>query len=147
RYAVGAQVTFAGIVYECRQAHTSVTGWEPPRALSLWQRPPPRGLSPWTTQTHYLVGSEVSFNGVVYRARQEHVSQVDWTPPVARSLWAPPNVAPTVTIVAPAAGSQHLPGTSIRLQANVVDPDGPSPFAGTVLWLSDVDGQRCTSAS
>jgi endoglucanase Acf2 len=35
-YAVGATVTYGGTRYQCRQAHTSLVGWEPPNALSLW---------------------------------------------------------------------------------------------------------------
>ncbi|ANZ38034.1 cellulose-binding protein [Lentzea guizhouensis] len=37
-YATGAQVTYGGSTYRCRQAHTSLTGWEPPNAASLWER-------------------------------------------------------------------------------------------------------------
>ncbi|MFS8096263.1 lytic polysaccharide monooxygenase [Lentzea alba] len=37
-YAVGATVTYGGSSYKCRQAHTSLTGWEPPNAASLWER-------------------------------------------------------------------------------------------------------------
>ncbi|WP_112268848.1 lytic polysaccharide monooxygenase [Lentzea terrae] len=37
-YAVGAQVTYGGAGYKCLQAHTSLTGWEPPNAASLWQK-------------------------------------------------------------------------------------------------------------
>ncbi|MGH3681701.1 MAG: S8 family serine peptidase [Natronosporangium sp.] len=36
-YPVGARVSFEGLVYECRQAHTSLPGWEPPNVLALWQ--------------------------------------------------------------------------------------------------------------
>jgi hypothetical protein len=35
-YAIGDVVTYKGIQYECRQAHTSQAGWEPPRVLALW---------------------------------------------------------------------------------------------------------------
>jgi chitin-binding protein len=35
-YAVGARVTYAGRTYQCRQAHTSLPGWEPSNALALW---------------------------------------------------------------------------------------------------------------
>ncbi|MEU4620307.1 glycosyl hydrolase [Actinoplanes sp. NPDC023801] len=35
-YTVGTVVTYSGVRYQCRQAHTSLTGWEPPNALSLW---------------------------------------------------------------------------------------------------------------
>jgi predicted carbohydrate-binding protein with CBM5 and CBM33 domain len=37
-YATGASVTYGGASYRCRQAHTSLTGWEPPNAASLWER-------------------------------------------------------------------------------------------------------------
>ncbi|WP_084964296.1 lytic polysaccharide monooxygenase [Thermoactinospora rubra] len=37
-YAVGATVTYGGATYRCRQAHTSLNGWEPPNAPALWQR-------------------------------------------------------------------------------------------------------------
>ena len=37
-YAVGAQVTYQGVLYQCRQAHTSLVTWEPPNTLrcGLW---------------------------------------------------------------------------------------------------------------
>jgi endoglucanase Acf2 len=35
-YAAGAVVTYNGVRYQCRQAHTSIAGWEPPNVLSLW---------------------------------------------------------------------------------------------------------------
>ncbi|ROS23665.1 glycosyl hydrolase family 18 protein [Cellulomonas sp. PhB150] len=35
-YGVGDVVTYAGKQYRCRQAHTSLTGWEPPNVLALW---------------------------------------------------------------------------------------------------------------
>jgi hypothetical protein len=37
-YSVGATVTYGGASYRCLQAHTSLVGWEPPNAPSLWQR-------------------------------------------------------------------------------------------------------------
>ncbi|GGP63193.1 lytic polysaccharide monooxygenase [Saccharothrix coeruleofusca] len=37
-YAVGSQVTYGGASYRCIQAHTSLTGWEPPNTPALWQR-------------------------------------------------------------------------------------------------------------
>ncbi len=36
-YAVGDTVTYNGVVYKCIQAHTSLTGWEPPNVPALWQ--------------------------------------------------------------------------------------------------------------
>ncbi|HEX7309203.1 lytic polysaccharide monooxygenase [Lentzea sp.] len=37
-YATGAQVSYGGSNYRCRQAHTSLTGWEPPNVPALWER-------------------------------------------------------------------------------------------------------------
>lgn len=39
-YGIGDRVTYAGHVYQCRQAHTSLAGWEPPNAPALWQELP-----------------------------------------------------------------------------------------------------------
>jgi chitinase len=36
-YAVGNLVTYGGQTYECLQAHTSLTGWEPPNVPALWK--------------------------------------------------------------------------------------------------------------
>lgn len=36
-YAVGDMVTYGGQTYKCRQAHTSLVGWEPPIVPALWQ--------------------------------------------------------------------------------------------------------------
>lgn len=36
-YAAGTLVTYNGVVYECRQAHTSLQGWEPPVTPALWR--------------------------------------------------------------------------------------------------------------
>lgn len=35
-YAVGELVSYNGEIYECRQAHTSLVGWEPPNVPALW---------------------------------------------------------------------------------------------------------------
>ncbi|WP_182883544.1 lytic polysaccharide monooxygenase [Microbispora sp. H10949] len=37
-YKVGDRVTYAGVTYRCIQAHTALTGWEPPNVPALWQR-------------------------------------------------------------------------------------------------------------
>ncbi|WP_394616563.1 chitinase C-terminal domain-containing protein [Lentzea sp. JNUCC 0626] len=37
-YATGAQVTYNGATYRCRQGHTSLPGWEPPNVPALWER-------------------------------------------------------------------------------------------------------------
>jgi len=35
-YKVGDEVTYKGLLYRCRQAHTSIVTWEPPKVLALW---------------------------------------------------------------------------------------------------------------
>jgi hypothetical protein len=35
-YTVGTVVTYNGVNYTCRQAHTSLPGWEPPNVPALW---------------------------------------------------------------------------------------------------------------
>jgi hypothetical protein len=35
-YNVGDLVTYDGVTYSCRQAHTSQVGWEPPNTPALW---------------------------------------------------------------------------------------------------------------
>ncbi|MFB4271296.1 lytic polysaccharide monooxygenase [Nonomuraea sp. GTA35] len=37
-YRVGDRVTYNGLTYECTQAHTALTGWEPPNVAALWRR-------------------------------------------------------------------------------------------------------------
>jgi hypothetical protein len=36
-YTTGQIVTYNGARYQCRQAHTSLPGWQPPAVLALWQ--------------------------------------------------------------------------------------------------------------
>jgi RHS repeat-associated protein len=86
-YQVGDLVQYNGIVYECRQTHTAAVGWEPPKVITLWQRPTPIELKPWEIQVHYIVGSDVSYNGSLWECLQEHVSQIDWAPGSVTTLW------------------------------------------------------------
>jgi len=37
-YHVGDHVSYAGVNYQCLQAHTSIVTWEPPNTPALWQR-------------------------------------------------------------------------------------------------------------
>ncbi|GAA4909780.1 carbohydrate binding protein [Stackebrandtia albiflava] len=36
-YRVGDEVTYGGVTYRCRIAHTATAGWEPPHTPALWQ--------------------------------------------------------------------------------------------------------------
>jgi len=88
-YAVDNRVTFNGRIFRTIQAHTSQVGWEPTNVPALWESPTPCGVSAWTSQTAYVVGSIVIFNGLSYRAIQAHTSQVGWEPPNTPALWQP----------------------------------------------------------
>src|SRR2546430_5309782 len=44
-YVVGSRVTYGGQTYECRQAHQSQLGWEPPHVPALWNAIGPAGSS------------------------------------------------------------------------------------------------------
>jgi predicted carbohydrate-binding protein with CBM5 and CBM33 domain len=35
-YKAGDRVTYNGVTYQCRQAHTALSGWEPPNVAALW---------------------------------------------------------------------------------------------------------------
>ncbi|MFI6949302.1 carbohydrate-binding protein [Streptomyces sp. NPDC050422] len=37
-YNAGDRVTYGGVSYRCLQAHTALTGWEPPNVPALWER-------------------------------------------------------------------------------------------------------------
>jgi predicted carbohydrate-binding protein with CBM5 and CBM33 domain len=37
-YQPGNIVTYGGVSYRCRQAHTALAGWEPPNVPALWER-------------------------------------------------------------------------------------------------------------
>ncbi|MEU9093704.1 carbohydrate-binding protein [Streptomyces sp. NPDC048428] len=37
-YNAGGRVTYGGVTYRCLQAHTALTGWEPPNVPALWER-------------------------------------------------------------------------------------------------------------
>lgn len=37
-YTVGYKVQYNGRLWKCRQAHSAITGWEPPNVASLWEQ-------------------------------------------------------------------------------------------------------------
>jgi len=101
-YQVGSEVTYDGVRYRCRQAHTALTGWEPPNTPALWERlplPAPAAAPPgaksdaasaedtWFPGVTYQVGSEVTYRGVRYRCRQAHTTLTGWEPPNTPALW------------------------------------------------------------
>ncbi len=101
-YAVDDLVLYGGVVYECLQAHTSQTGWEPPNAPALWKLPSQPGTNPWAASTSYSAGDRVTYEGSIYEAIQGHTSQVGWEPPNTPALWQRLSVG--LQLDAPVAG-------------------------------------------
>lgn len=93
-YAAGARISYAGSIYECRQAHTAQTGWEPATTLALWQVPNSCRGAGWTANTSYKLLDRVSYQGKNYEIVQAHTSQVDWAPPNVPALWRVTSAAP-----------------------------------------------------
>lgn len=88
-YQVGSEVTYEGINYICRQAHTVADpGWNPAAAPALWERMAPCGTDAWTPGVGYSAGDVVSYGDDSYRCIQSHTAQVGWTPSAVPSLWA-----------------------------------------------------------
>jgi len=86
-YAVGDSASYNGLYYQCRQAHTSQVGWEPPNVYALWARV--AAGDTWAPQVLYAVGDTVLYEAVRYTAIQAHQSQPGWEPPNVPALWAP----------------------------------------------------------
>jgi RHS repeat-associated protein len=87
-YQGGTRVIYNGIVYEARQTHVSQAQYPPPGNVTLWFKPTPTGLTEWSYQTKYIVGSDVSYKGLLYECTQLHwVDDPTWTPDRVSSLW------------------------------------------------------------
>jgi hypothetical protein len=132
-------VTFAGITYQCLQAHRSLTGWEPPNVPALWARPTPCGLTAWATQTIYVVGSQVTFNGQVFLCIQAHTSVTGWEPTLTPALWkpvvldqsftAPINLGASFNDCCRFVGQTYTAGVTGTLVGAAIDVFSSSPFA------------------
>lgn len=72
--------------FKVRASHTSLLGWEPTKALSLFIRCKDSNKDCWSDQTPYAVGETVVHNGKKYECVIAHVSQIDWQPGMV-GLW------------------------------------------------------------
>ena len=61
-YAVGAYVTYNGNLYKCTYAHTSIPGWEPSAAPTLWQlqSAPPADTQPPSAPANLAITAQTS---------------------------------------------------------------------------------------
>jgi chitodextrinase len=91
-YQAGDKVTFQGTVFQARQTNTGFAPTPPNSSppdtdLALWDIPTPCGITPWLDETHYQVGSMVTFSGQTYTCTSDHVAVFNWTPTATPSLW------------------------------------------------------------
>lgn len=84
QYLISDVITYRGETYRCIQTHTSQEGWEPPSAVSLWEK---YDLSAWNQFTRYRINDFVTYKGGVYRCLRTHTSNRGSEPTNSPSLW------------------------------------------------------------
>jgi hypothetical protein len=92
KYVAGNLVTFGGFTFEARQGSTgyapTLPNASPPDTMvALWEVITPCGITPWLDETHYQVGSMVTFQGTTYTCIQDNVALFNWTPVAVPALW------------------------------------------------------------
>lgn len=83
----------------------------------------------WNSGVSYIVDTRVAYNGTLYKCMTEHISTDEWTPDVAKSLWA-----------------SVLTSTSEDVINPWVQPDSTNPYGigdkvvhNDKVWKSTVD--------
>ena len=76
----------------------------------------------WAEGTAYAVGYKVQYNGKLWRVRQAHTSQADWTPEAVASLWEQINETHDGTIydAIPYEGNMALVSGKYYVQNDVI---------------------------
>lgn len=84
-YETDIRVRYQGILYRCRQTHTSQPSWTPTDAPSLWARvliPDPEVIPEWIqpeSTNPYMKGDKVTHNGQTW---QSTIDNNVWEPGV-----------------------------------------------------------------
>lgn len=65
-----------------RNIHLAATSLDDETAVET-----PEIFEAWAYPVEYAADKRVQFDGKLYKCRQAHTSQADWTPDVAASLW------------------------------------------------------------
>ena len=96
----------------------------------------------WSGDTHeYLVDDRVLYNEVLYKCLQAHISQENWTPTSAPSLWAKVLI-PDPTIIPdweqPDSTNPYMKGDKVMFEGqvyeSVIDNNIWSPAAYPAGW-------------
>lgn len=91
----GEVYRYGGLIYRCKQGHTSQTGWEPGAATaSLWTAITPDGPQPWQPGQSYDLDAEVTHGGKTWVSL---VPNNVWEPgtPGTGNVWADLGEIPT----------------------------------------------------
>lgn len=72
-------------------------------------------VQPWAANHSYQAGAKVTYNGIVYEARQGHTSQTGWEPPNVLSLWQRPTPEGTTEWT---ANTLYVTGSSVTFEGN-----------------------------
>lgn len=96
----------------------------------------------WSGDTHeYLVDDRVLYNEVLYKCLQAHISQDNWTPTTASSLWAKVLI-PDPTVIPdweqPDSTNPYMKGDKVMFEGqvyeSVIDNNIWSPAAYPAGW-------------
>lgn len=100
----------------------------------------------WAANEVYAANDRVQYGGVAYKCLQAHLSQADWTPDAAVSLWAKilipdPEVIPDWE--QPDSTNPYMKGDKVRFEGkiymSVIDNNVWSPAAYPAGWR-EVEG-------
>lgn len=82
----------------------------------------------WEAGVNYKIGTRIRYDDILYKVLQDHTSQIDWTPDITISLYAPvlipdPEVIPDW--VQPQSTNAYMTGDKVRHNDKI--------------WISTVD--------
>ena len=158
-YKVGDLVSYQGNTYQCLQAHTSESGWDPADTAALWTPLARDAADTGTTSTtssvtsaptawsgnfiSYKIGDLVSYQGSTYKCIQAHTSESGWDPADTEALWTrqagaiDPGITPTSpTSTATPSSSPITEITPIATPAPTISVPTSNPTATPIATSS-----------
>lgn len=140
-YAVNDTVTYAGLSYKCLQAHTSLTGWEPPNVPALWQLLSTASVTPSTayTATATSAGATATPSRTPTRANTSTATATSYgpssTPTRTRTVTPVPTFTATTASNGTVCAAPWNPN-SVYVQGNTASDNGHNYKAN---WWSQND--------
>ena len=92
-YVVGERVRYNDVLYKCLQSHTSMDGWEPDVAVSLWARvliPDPEVIPVWEqpdSTNAYMTGDKVHYPDAEGPVYESLIDNNTWSPEAYPAGW------------------------------------------------------------